>query len=80
LTTIGFERLLDVLWKVESTFGIFKKGSLNAFNVYSLVSVFFTKFAGKGNINNIEPIKNIFYKLINHTQRFIGRITPEHFN
>jgi len=38
-----------------------------------------SKFAGKSNINNIEQIKAIFYKLVNHTQRFIGRMTPEHF-
>lgn len=38
-----------------------------------------SKFAGKSNINNIDQIKAIFYKLVNHTQRFIGRMTPEHF-
>jgi len=38
-----------------------------------------SKFAGKTNINNLDQIKAIMYKLVNHTQRFIGRITPDHF-
>jgi hypothetical protein len=75
VTAAGLERQSELLYKIVNTFGIFKRGSINGFNVFSVCLVFLTKFNNRQAITNIENIKNLIYKMLAHTQRYIGRVT-----
>jgi len=69
ITTAGLERQLDLLYKIVNTFGVFRRGSINCYNVFSICLVFLTKFNGCVSFSNLESIKNINYKILAHSQR-----------
>jgi len=57
-----------------------KSGSFNCYNIFSVIAILLTNFEEKNKIKDYETIKNHLYKIMNNTQKFIGKINKLYFN